>query len=76
MTNIPVRGASSPDITRSSDRSAGLMREVELLQHEVRNMLTPALLSADMLLRNADPVVARQAEIVINAITRVVNRVG
>jgi len=76
MTNFPVRGVCNSDTTRSSDRSAGLMGEAELLQHEVRNMLTPALLSADMLLRNADPVVARQAEIVIKAITRVVDRLG
>jgi len=76
MTNLPVRGVCNSDTTRSLDQSAGLMGEAELLRHEVRNMLTPALLSADMLLRNADPVVARQAEIVIKAITRVVDRVG
>jgi len=39
-------------------------------------MLTPALLSFDMLLRNTDPVVARQAEIVIKTITWIVDRVG
>jgi len=58
------------------DQSAGLIVETALLQHDLRNILTPALLSADMLLKNADPVVRRQAEIVIEAITRVVNRVG
>jgi len=51
------------------------MGEAELLQYKVRNMLTPALLSADMLLTHADPVVARHAEIVIKAITRVVDQV-
>lgn len=76
MTNSPVPGVLDYDTTRSSDRSAGLMEETSLLQHEVRNMLTPALLSADMLLKHPDPVVARQAEIVIKAITRVVDRVG
>lgn len=60
----------------SLDQSASLMLEVTLLQHGVRNILTPALLSADMLLTHADPVIARQAEIVINAITRVIDRVG
>jgi len=76
MTNLPVRGVSNSDTTRSLNRSARLMVKAELLQHDVRNLLTPALLSADILLRNADPVVARQAEIVIKAITRVVDRVG
>ena len=46
------------------------------LQRDVRGFLTTALLSAGMLLTNADPVVARQAEIVIKAVTRVVDRVG
>ena len=76
MTNSPVRGVLDYDTTRSSDWSAGLVGEAELLQHEVRNMLTPALLSADMLLIHADPMVAQRAEIVIKAITRVINRVG
>jgi len=75
MTNFPVRGVPDSGITQSSDQSAGLMGEAELLQYKVRNMLTPALLSADMLLTHADPVVARHAEIVIKAITRVVDQV-
>ena len=64
-----------PDAAQSVDRSAAVMVRAALLQHDLRNILTPALLSADMLLKNADPVIARQAEIVIDAITRVVNRV-
>ena len=64
------------DAVRSLDRFMESMLEASLLQHAVRNMLTPALLSADMLLKHADPVVARQAEIVIKAIIRVVDRVG
>lgn len=76
MTNSPVPGVLDYDTTRSSDRSAGLIEEAALLQYGVRNILTPALLSADMLLKHAEPVVVRQAEIVIKAITRVIDRVG
>ncbi len=76
MSDSPTPGASDSDAAQPLDRSAGLMLEASLLQHEVRNMLTPALLSADRLRTHADPVVARQAEIVIKAITRVVARVG
>lgn len=64
------------DAVRLRERLAELAVETSLLQRDLRNMLTPALLSADMLLTNADPVVVRQAEIVMKAITRIVDRVG
>lgn len=76
MTNSPIPGVLDYDTTRSSDRSAGLLGDAEQLQFEVRNMLTPALLSANMLLTHADPMVAWQAEIVIKTIIRVVDRMG
>ena len=69
-------GLPGLDAARLEERLAELTVETSLLQHDLRNMLTPALLSADMLLTNADPVVARQAEIVVKAITRIVDRVG
>ena len=69
MDDAPAPQRIDLDADQSLNQSA-------VLQHDLRNILTPALLSADMLLKNADPVVARQAEIVIDAITRVVNRVG
>lgn len=46
------------------------------LQCDVRNSLTAALLAADMLRANADPAVAKQAEIVVAAIMQVVDRMG
>ncbi len=76
MDDAPAHHIIGSDTARSLDQSAGLMVEAALLQHDLRNILTPALLSADMLLKNPDPVVARQAEIVIEAIIRVVDRVG
>ncbi len=76
MNDFPTLDGPDPDTARSPDRSAGSMAKAALLQHDVRNMLTPALLSADMLLRNADPVVVRHVEIVIRAIARIVDRVG
>jgi len=76
MRDSPALGISGVDAALLLERLAGLTAGASLLQCDVRSMLTPALLSADMLLRTADPVVARQAEIVIEAITRVVDRVG
>ena len=75
MSDVPASISPDLDAARSRDRSTGLMLEASALQNAVRNMLTPALLSADMLLAHADPKVVRRAEIVINAITRVVDRV-
>lgn len=76
MNDFLTLGGADPDTARSPDWCNGSMAEAALLRHEVRNMLTPALLSANMLLRNADPAVVRQAEVVIKAVTRVVNRIG
>jgi len=76
MRDFPAFGISGLDAALLLERLAELTAEASLLQHDVRGLLTPALLSAGLLLRNADPVVARQAEIVIEAITRVVDRVG
>lgn len=76
MNDLPAFGISDLGTARSLDRPAGLMAEATVSQQEVRNMLTPALLSADMLLTHADPIVVRHAEILIKAIIRVVDRAG
>ncbi len=47
-----------------------------MLQHDLRELLTPALLAADQLRRHADPAVVRRAETVVGAIMRIVHRVG
>jgi len=47
-----------------------------LLQHDVRGLLTPALLAADLLCRHADPAVVKSAETVVSAIMRIVERVA
>lgn len=69
-------GPPGLDAARLRERLAEAAMETSLLQHDLRNMVTPALLSADILLTNADPVVAQQAEIVIKALTRIIDRVG
>lgn len=76
MRDLSALGPPGLDAARLRERLAELTVETARLQHDLRNMLTPALLSADMLLENADPVVARQAEIVVKAITRIVDRMG
>ena len=76
MRDSSVLGPPSLDAAPLRERLAESTVETALSQHDLRNMLTPALLSADILLRNANPVVTRQAEIVIKAINRIVDRVG
>jgi hypothetical protein len=46
------------------------------LQCDLRDILTSALLSADLLRKHADPAVVKRAETVVSAIARVVERVG
>ncbi len=76
MNGFPALDISTSDAVRRLDQRAEQAMDALDLQRDVRGILTTALLSADMLLTNADPAVARQAEIVIKAITRVVDRVG
>jgi hypothetical protein len=46
------------------------------LQNDLREILRPALLAADLLLRTADPAVVKKSEIVVEAILRAVERMG
>ena len=46
------------------------------LQCDLREILTPALLAADLLRKHSDSVVVKRAETVIEAILRVVERLG
>jgi hypothetical protein len=47
-----------------------------LLQCDVRDILTSALLAADLLRRHPSPLVVKRAETVVDGIMRVVERVG
>jgi len=60
--------------TQQRDQPAELAVEISSLHNDVRNMLTPALLAADMLLAHADPMVAKRAEIMVRAVAQVVER--
>ena len=46
------------------------------LQCDLREFLTSALLAADLLRKHADPMVVKRAETVVEAILRVVERLG
>lgn len=46
------------------------------MQNDLREILTPALLAADLLLGHADPLVVKRSEIVVSAVLRAVERLG
>ena len=58
----------------SSDRLAELEKTTSTLRHDLRNMLSPALLVADRLIAHADPAVARAGQTVLKSIKRVEER--
>ncbi len=52
------------------ERLVALEAATSSLRHDIRGMLSPALLVADRLLAHADPVVVRAGETVVKAIRR------
>ena len=51
-------------------RLAALEATISSLRHDLRGMLSPALLVADRLLAHTDPIVVRAGETVVKAIKR------
>ena len=60
----------------SLDRPVELTTEAHLLQCDLREILTSALLAADLLCRHSDPMVVKRAETVVSGIMQVIERVG
>lgn len=56
------------DVT--SERLAVLEAATSSLRHDIRGMLSPALLVADRLLAHPDPLVVRAGETVVKAVRR------
>ncbi len=65
-----------PRLLRERERLATLERLTTSLRHDVRGMLSPAMLVADRLVSHADPKVARSGETVVQAITRTTERLA
>ncbi len=50
--------------------------QVATLRHDIRGILSPALLTADRLLRHADPAVTRAGETMVRTVERTTARLG
>jgi hypothetical protein len=62
--------------TQGVNRLKALERNVTSLRHDLRGILSPALLTADRLLENENPAMRRVAEVVIRTVDRATNRLA
>ena len=53
---------------------AELKKQVSTLRHDIRGILSPAMLTADRLLNHADPSVKRAGEVIIRTVERITGR--
>ncbi len=67
---------TDPEIARKLERLATLEASTSSLRHDVRGILSPALLVTDRLLAHSDPKIVRAGEIVIKAIRRTEERLS
>ncbi len=71
---ITDRGTLDQDVVGKFARLAALEATTSTLRHDLRGMLAPALLVADLLLAHSDPKVAKAGKTVVNAIERAKER--
>lgn len=74
--DIPDLEASLADLQRRAERLAKLECQTSGLRHDLRGILSPALLTADRLTGHDDPKVARTGEVVVRAINRATERLS
>jgi hypothetical protein len=67
-------GEPDQDVAQKLARLAALEAATSSLRHDVRGMLSPALLVADRLLAHPDPKIVRAGETVIKAVQRAIDR--
>ena len=70
----PEPNEAGQDVARQLARLAALEAATSSLRHDVRGMLSPALLVADRLLAHSDPKVVRAGETVVKAVKRAIER--
>ena len=57
-----------------AEELAELKKQVSTLRHDIRGILSPAMLTADRLLSHADPSVKRAGEVIIRTVDRITAR--
>ena len=73
---IPELEATFGDLQRRAERLAKLEAQTSALRHDLRGILSPALLTADRLTGHEDPKISRTGEVVIRAINRATERLA
>lgn len=73
---LPELGAAIMDLQRRAERLKVLEAQTSALRHDLRGVLSPALLTADRLTAHEDPKVSRTGEVVIRAINRATERLA
>lgn len=69
-------GALGKDVAQQRARLAALEAATSSLRHDIRGLLSPALLVSDRLLAHSDPKVVRAGETVVRAVTRATERLA
>ncbi len=57
-----------------AEELAELKKQVSTLRHDIRGILSPAMLTADRLLGHADPSVKRAGDVIIRTVDRIAAR--
>ena len=69
-------GDLSDEFVKQRARLAALEAAMPALRHDLRGLLSPAILVSDRLIAHQDPKVARAGETVVRAITRAADRLA
>ena len=66
----------APTLLQDRERLATLEQQTASLRHDVRGLLSPAMLMTDRLVSHPDPKIVRAGETIIRAITRAADRLA
>lgn len=73
MVRQPLK-ANAPEVAPPPAETAAAPDAMAVLRHDVRGMLSPALMVADRLVAHEDPVVARAGDVIARTVQRVTDR--
>jgi hypothetical protein len=76
MTDPDALGGTDLDVERRHARLAALEAATASLRHDLRGILSPALLVSDRLVAHSDPKVVRAGETVVKAVQRALERLA